>query len=348
MKDDTEIRAREIEAEIERTRAEMDATLSAIESRLTPGQLLDQGMDYLRNSGGGEFVSNLGATVRRNPVPVTLAGIGIAWLMAANRRGIRGGAERDEGPADRRQNAGSEAGSTTGMRERASSAMQKASDNMRSAGDTVSRAMGNVRDSASQISGSAMQRARDVRESARSRYDSLIRDQPLALGAVGLALGAVIAATLPRTRAENELAASARGRAQTTDWSAGNEHNPMPDDGARTDDRQSDGSDPARSHSADPRGELERGAPGRGDFQRRNAERDYCPDGDLERDKPPGSGPLGGDAIDRPGIDRPFVSSDPHDEGLRPSPPRSDELPPTGPNFVAHVKEDGRRRTFGL
>jgi hypothetical protein len=44
----------EILAEIERTRHDMDSTLTAIEHRLTPGQLFDQGVDYLRNSGGHE------------------------------------------------------------------------------------------------------------------------------------------------------------------------------------------------------------------------------------------------------------------------------------------------------
>ena len=40
----------EILAGIERTRSELDSTLSAIEHRLTPGQLVDQGLDYLRSA----------------------------------------------------------------------------------------------------------------------------------------------------------------------------------------------------------------------------------------------------------------------------------------------------------
>src|SRR5690606_3926849 len=86
MRHNGERRPEEIEAEIARTRTDMDATLTAIEQRLTPGQLIDQGLDYMRHSGGREFVSNLGGSVKNNPIPVALMGIGMAWLMATGNR----------------------------------------------------------------------------------------------------------------------------------------------------------------------------------------------------------------------------------------------------------------------
>ena len=61
-------RPEEIEAEIERTRSELDETLSAIERRLTPGQIVDQGLDYLRGSSAREYVRNLGESVKREPI----------------------------------------------------------------------------------------------------------------------------------------------------------------------------------------------------------------------------------------------------------------------------------------
>ncbi|MGH8741625.1 MAG: DUF3618 domain-containing protein, partial [Burkholderiales bacterium] len=70
MRHNGERRPEEIQAEIARTRGDMDATLTAIEQRLTPGQLVDQGIDYIRNSGANEFVSNLGGSVKSNPMPV--------------------------------------------------------------------------------------------------------------------------------------------------------------------------------------------------------------------------------------------------------------------------------------
>ncbi len=35
---------------------------------------------------GGEFTLNLGRTVRANPLPVALLGIGLGWLMVADRQ----------------------------------------------------------------------------------------------------------------------------------------------------------------------------------------------------------------------------------------------------------------------
>jgi hypothetical protein len=77
----------QLEREAEATRARIAATLDELRGRMTPGQLVDQMVDYARDSGGGEFVRNFGQQVVGNPLPVTLVGAGLAWLMMAGRRG---------------------------------------------------------------------------------------------------------------------------------------------------------------------------------------------------------------------------------------------------------------------
>ena len=116
-------RPEEILAEIDQTRHEMDRTLSAIEHRLTPGQLVDQGLDYLRHSGANEFVQNLGGTAKQNPLPVALTAIGLAWLMTLGRQ-----------PAQH-QGWGSGSGMREGMygmRDKATGAMPCASSSLSS------------------------------------------------------------------------------------------------------------------------------------------------------------------------------------------------------------------------
>jgi len=201
----------EILAEIERTRHDMDSTLTAIEHRLTPGQLFDQGVDYLRNSGGHEFVQNLGTQAKNNPMPIALVGIGLAWLMASGKNpparysysssgpslGERAGEMRDKASGL----ASSMSDRASGM---ASSTKSKISGTTHAVGDRIRQA----RDSLT----STGQSARHQMERARSGMDYMMREQPLALGAIGVAIGAVIAAMAPRTHKEDELMGDTRDR----------------------------------------------------------------------------------------------------------------------------------------
>ncbi|MBL8658173.1 MAG: DUF3618 domain-containing protein [Rhodospirillales bacterium] len=75
----------EIEQEIIATREHIDRTLDVLTERLSPGGLFDQAMHTARET-GGEFTLNLGRTVRDNPVPVALLGLGLGWLMVADRQ----------------------------------------------------------------------------------------------------------------------------------------------------------------------------------------------------------------------------------------------------------------------
>ena len=79
----------EVQREVRQSRAEVEETLDAIQERLSPGQLFEQAVDYMRSSNGTDFFRNLGTAVRDNPVPVALVGTGLAWLMVAGSRSRR-------------------------------------------------------------------------------------------------------------------------------------------------------------------------------------------------------------------------------------------------------------------
>ena len=196
MKSNGNRRTEEILREIESTRSDMDHTLTAIERKLTPGQLVDQGLDYLRGSGANEFVHNLGGSVKQNPLPVALVGIGLAWLMAGGRNSGGGpstGAAREwsEGAASRIAEA------SGGARERMGQARQSLAETAQSARERLSRTADG---------------ARHQLDRAREGYDWMVREQPLALGAIGVAIGALLAAAAPRTRKEDELMGETRDR----------------------------------------------------------------------------------------------------------------------------------------
>jgi ElaB/YqjD/DUF883 family membrane-anchored ribosome-binding protein len=219
--DNGERRPEEIQAEIARTRAEMDGTLYAIEQRLTPGQLMDQGIDYLRHSGANEFVSNLGGAVKQNPVPVALMGIGLAWMMALGRQPAQHEsswsssrlAERARGAVD------SLRGSAQGMQSSTQSTMESVRDSAQSMKDRMSGTAQSAMESMSSTAEAARRRASDLghaagdqMQRARSQLDYMIQEHPLVIGAIGLAVGALLGAAAPRTRQEDELMGGARDR----------------------------------------------------------------------------------------------------------------------------------------
>lgn len=217
----------EIQADIERTRANLDDTLTAIEHRLTPSQLFDQGVDYLRHSGAREYVSNLGESAKQEPIPLALVGIGLAWLMLSNGRHGTAGTHvttgthttSDDLAARAKGAAGSVAdgvrGTMASMRDTASRASHRISDASHRIGQTAHAA----RERASHMSASARMQA----ERMRHGYDRIVNEHPLALGAIGLAVGAVLAATAPRTRREDRLMGEASHRIKETAREAGKE-----------------------------------------------------------------------------------------------------------------------------
>lgn len=84
-----------IERDLEHTRARLDATLDALQQKLSPGQMVDEAMNWFRQGDGAEFTRNFGRSVRDNPVPLALIGAGIGWLI------INSGRSRERGRDDR-------------------------------------------------------------------------------------------------------------------------------------------------------------------------------------------------------------------------------------------------------
>jgi Protein of unknown function (DUF3618) len=216
----------QIQRDIERTRAEMGETIETIRQKMSPGELVDQAIDYFKNSGPSQFTSNLGETVKANPVPVTLIGLGIGWLMLAG--------SRDSHPSRTwstasyaRDKMGAAASSTAaragqmvqGARERTGAAQERLGE--------ASARLGEMAEGARHQMGEAADRVRhQVRTQSAQARDMLnyLRDeQPLLLGVLGFALGAALGAGLPPTRREDELLGEMRDEAMHRAKEAGAE-----------------------------------------------------------------------------------------------------------------------------
>jgi hypothetical protein len=212
----------QIEDEIRGTRREIDRTLSALQSKLSPGQLLDQTLAYLKG-GGGEFAGNFGRTISANPVPVTLLGLGLAWLMISgqarapvesNRPGRRRsngeyGPNGDDTDAAELAKGGPDGGSRIA---RAGESIQQGMSRIREAVEDTRDAAAGYGHAARETVQSVKERAGDYAHSAWERgvraKDSTaqtLQEYPVLVGVLGLAAGALAAALLPGTRREDAL-----------------------------------------------------------------------------------------------------------------------------------------------
>ena len=221
----------QLEREAQATRARIEQTLAELRTRISPGQIVEEAVDYARDSGGGDFVRNLSRQVADNPVPVALMGAGLVWLMMAPRRPRDGALEQTgDGSVDTTEPASRSMGAdrTGTMTSDFKNAAQQTADTAAERGEKISDKTGSVAsgayeksagaaarayDKAAELAGSAYERAGDVigraREAATQSLPSargvsnFVREEPLVFAGLGIALGAVIGALLPSTDLEN-------------------------------------------------------------------------------------------------------------------------------------------------
>ena len=80
-----------IERDLDQTRSRLGGHLTELQGKLSPGQVVDDLIRYFRGKEGADFGRSLLDSVRANPLPAALTGIGLTWLMATNpRRGATG------------------------------------------------------------------------------------------------------------------------------------------------------------------------------------------------------------------------------------------------------------------
>lgn len=164
---------------------------------------------------GSDFLQDLGEAARRNPVSAVLIGIGALWMFSGGGRAAFGAAGEvaRRTRLDRLPDIAGEGLDAAGSALKsgwnaAGNTVSSAADKMQSgAASAMDRATRFGRDQADAVSGyvkSMPDSGAEMMGSVRSNLTDLFRTQPLALGAVGLAIGAGIAAALPSTEAEAE------------------------------------------------------------------------------------------------------------------------------------------------
>lgn len=211
--------------EIERTRADMSETVDAIQNKLSPQNLKEQAKDRVKEATVGraqEAGSGVVETIRQNPLPAALTGLGLGWLlMSARKQGTtRPGYQqgyvrtyRDDAyayPATYEER-GPEGSSAVGdARDKVGEVAGRAQDRAGRAADQVQhkaeRAATRTRNQAERLGDQARYQARR----ASSGFQRMLRENPLAVGALAAGAGAAVGLAIPETYKEHEVMGEAR------------------------------------------------------------------------------------------------------------------------------------------
>jgi len=254
-----------IRDEIEETRAEMSETIEAIQERLSPSHVKEQVKEQVRDATIGKaeaMVRNAGDTInearyglmesiRQNPIPAALVGIGLGWMFMNRRSGASRGYDRyrNQGGyysesydwADRGYARGANAypRGAYGYRGEAAYGSERVKGTLHrvqaTAGDAVNRAqetVGTIADRTQETVGNVVSQAQETASSVANqtqeavgyiadqaqyqaqrvedRFQHALYENPLAVGAVALAIGTAVGFALPQTQRENEMLGEAR------------------------------------------------------------------------------------------------------------------------------------------
>jgi len=237
---DTDLEAQRIVTEIEETRYEMGATINEIGNRLQPEVIADQARERIREAtvgkvermvdDAGQTAARTGTTfidtIRENPVPAALAAMGIGWLVvrmrdsssassATSARPAYGRYDGRYGAYGQRYGNGGNGGNrgTDGLskvRDVANQATGTAQDVADQAARRAQEVGSDVQQTAQQVAQGAIETAQGTVQQAQWQFDRTLSQNPLALGALAVGVGAAVGLALPETQKERELYAEPR------------------------------------------------------------------------------------------------------------------------------------------
>jgi hypothetical protein len=196
----------QLERETQSYRDQLTDTLDELRARMTPGEVVDQLVDYAQDTTGGLFFHHLKQQVGNNPLPVAVMAAGFAWLMfgkgvSASRLRQSAASVGDKGHrwlSDGAERIAASRGTADSVAADARERVQAGAATVRgAAADAVSKAKETISDAAAQVKDASSQ-AKDTTMHLRD-----------AATAAGAAFGDTLSTTYDR-------AATGAGRAAST------------------------------------------------------------------------------------------------------------------------------------
>lgn len=246
--DMNDLNADEIAASLERERADLAMTIDGLRDRLSVDTLVGDALGYAK-ANMAPYARALDGAVRANPLAAVMVGVGLAWLVFGRKGGALqpdtslAGTKfeamsrwEDEGgpvaPLPEADTAWITAADA--LRDRASAALSRieaaararlrpaaelARDRAEVLADLAKGTRAAMLQGLNGLNAEAQARILAVREQAYvartaavRQGTKLIEERPVVAGAIGMAIGAAVAAALPRTETEDRIFGEERDR----------------------------------------------------------------------------------------------------------------------------------------
>ncbi|HEX6650624.1 MAG TPA: DUF3618 domain-containing protein [Pyrinomonadaceae bacterium] len=216
----------QLRADIEDTRADMTQTINEIQERLSPENLVGQVKETVREATIGkvervmgqvgetlsgvteparemagragnaikEVGTTVGDTIWKNPIPLGLIGLGVGMLIMKNYRGqsYASSSSPRKFPQGRRTNYEMDYAGQSRQTQQQSMGAGTLNQVKETASDLANRSTQTLNELGTKAKNSA------------SRFGEIMRDNPLAAGAVAIAAGTAVGLLIPSTQIESE------------------------------------------------------------------------------------------------------------------------------------------------
>lgn len=226
-----------IEADINRSRHALNDTIEQLGGKLSPGQMLDEALGLAQGQ-AGKLTANLGRQMRDNPLPLLLigAGVGLMFMKAKesghDHQAVHPGMTHEEWRHEQRfrklEHARSGISKMVGetqeafshrlhdaeaaaldLKQHAGEAIDAFKARVKAGGETLAHTAAGIRDRMNAGAAATKQFAKDqahnIKEGlgdAKHRTQAFYDEYPLAAGAIGMAIGAIIGAAAPLSEME--------------------------------------------------------------------------------------------------------------------------------------------------
>ena len=217
------------------TRSQRGETIDAIQERLSLANISEQVSEHVNQAvetakvavykatigKAATFMKNLSsevshssivATAKKNPLPFILIGVGAGMLVYntySAKDSYSSGARRLSARRDELSEGESSSALGT-VREKIGGLTDSVSSTAGTAYDKVSDVADRAYSGAGEYVSQAYNKVGELGTTAKGQYDHYIEENPLAVGAVALALGAAVGMAIPSTRYEGQLMGNAR------------------------------------------------------------------------------------------------------------------------------------------